>query len=210
MNIILIFIQIVACVFAAELLAGFVHWLEDSYISEDTPLLGKLVGKPNIVHHHFPRFFTRLSWWQSSWDIVIACGVFLLGAWWLGLLGWQAWFFAFILANANEVHKWAHRTRRENGRVISFFQDLGVLQSARHHAIHHTDPKSTHYCTMTNLLNPLLQWLRFWEILEWLVLRVFGIERRDDTSVHGHGPGPEWLDEYRRVPVKTGAGAHGK
>jgi len=189
-------VQFVATVFAAEFVSGIVHWFEDAYVREDTPLIGKLVGRPNTVHHHFPRYMTRHNWWQSSWDLVLLAAILVVGAWCFGLLTWQVWLFAVLAANANEFHKWEHRTRKENGRVISFLQDIWILQSAKHHALHHTDPKNSHYCTVTNVLNPLLDGIRFWDGLEWLLARTIGLRRREDTSIHGHGPGPAWLAEF--------------
>ena len=201
MTSIIILLQIAFTVLTADFVAGAIHWAEDSYIREDTPVLGKLVAKPNIVHHHYPRYFTRLNWWQSSWDLVILSGALVLGAWALGCLTWRVWLFAILSVNANEIHKWEHRTRKENGRIISFLQDIRLLQTPQHHAIHHTDPKSTHYCTITNVLNPFLEGIHFWQAMETVILYATGIQRREDTSVHGHGPGPAWLKEYQRKPT---------
>jgi len=195
---IIILLRAVRAVFTAEFVTGLVHWFEDAYVREDTPLIGRHVARPNIVHHHYPRFMTRLSWWQSSWDLCLISGLLVVIAWLCGALTWQVWLFAILAANANQFHKWTHRTRTENGHVISFFQDIRLLQTARHHARHHTDPKNSHYCTMTNVLNPVLDGIRFWDGLEWALARTVGMQRRPDTSVRGHGPGPEWLVEYRR------------
>jgi ubiquitin-conjugating enzyme E2 variant len=190
--------QIPAVVFAAEFTAGFVHWFEDAYIRDNTPLVGRVIGRPNTVHHHYPRFMTRHSWWQSSWDLLLLAAILIVGAWCLHLLTWHVWLFAFLAANANEFHKWTHRTRKENGPVISFLQDVRLLQTARHHARHHTDPKNSHYCTVTNYLNPVLDGVDFWNRLERLLERAVGLKRQPDTSVRGHGPGPGWLSEYAR------------
>ena len=51
---------------AADLVTGVVHWLEDVFADESMPFIGRHVARANIVHHHFPRHFTRLTWWQSS------------------------------------------------------------------------------------------------------------------------------------------------
>lgn len=193
----IILLQIVVTVLAADFAAGTIHWLEDAYVREDTPLIGKHVARPNIVHHHYPRYMTRHNWLQTSGDLLVVSVVLVAGAWVLGLLTWEVWLFAFLSTNANEVHKWEHRSRKENGWVISFLQDIGVLQSASIHAKHHTDPKNSHYCTMTNLLNPVLDGAGFWNGLEWMLARTIGLKRREDTSVRGHGPGPAWLAEYR-------------
>jgi hypothetical protein len=192
-------LKFLATVVAADFVAGLVHWLEDAYIREDTPLIGKYVARPNIVHHHYPRYMTRHSWWQASRDLVVVSAVMVIVAWFLGLLTWEAWLFAILSANANEFHKWEHRTRKENGRIISFLQDIRLLQTARHHAKHHTDPKESHYCTITNFLNPVLDGMNFWAGLEWLLAHTIGLKRREDTSVRGHGPGPAWLAEYKRA-----------
>lgn len=197
-TLILALLRTARAVFTAEFAAGIVHWFEDAYVREDTPLVGKFIGRPNTVHHHYPRYMARHNWWYTSRDLCIASALIVLIAWACGVLNWQVWLFAIIAANANEIHKWAHRTKAENGRIITFFQKIGILQSAQHHARHHTDPKNSHYCTTTNLLNPILDRIRFWDGLEWLLAKTIGLHRRPDTSVRGHGPGPAWLVAYRR------------
>jgi len=198
-----IILEFTGTVLAAELVAGLVHWVEDAYVREDTPLIGRLVGRPNIIHHHFPRHMTRHGWWQSSWDLILAAVLLVLVCWKLNLLTWQVGLFSALAASANEFHKWSHRTRQENGRVISLFQDLRILQTAKHHARHHTDPKNSHYCTITNFLNPALDGICFWDRLEWLLARTIQLKRRPDTSVRGMGPGPDWLAAYRQKPAGT-------
>ena len=197
-TLILIALRAIRAVFTAEFFAGVVHWFEDAYVREDTPLIGRHVARPNIVHHHYPRYMTRHNWWQSSWDLCLLSVLVVVVAWFCHALTWPVCLFAIIAANANELHKWAHRTRAENGPIISFFQRIHVLQTAQHHALHHTDPKNSHYCTMTNVLNPVLDGIRFWDGMEWLLASTFGLQRRPDTSVRGHGPGPAWLVAYRR------------
>lgn len=197
--------QALGIVLLADFVAGIVHWLEDAYGTEETPVVGPLLIRPNIVHHHYPRFFTKLSWWQSSWDLVIPSALLLAAAWWWGLLSWQLWLFVVLGANANQVHKWAHRTRTENGPVISFLQDIHVLQTPKHHALHHTDPKNTYYCPITNVLNPVLERVQFWNRLEGVIARVTGIEHRHDTSNRGQGPGPAWLAEFSPAAARAKA-----
>ncbi len=203
--ILIILLKAAVAVLAAELVAGAVHWLEDAYVREDTPVLGPLMAQANIVHHHFPRYFTRNSWWESARELVALSAALIAGAWLLGRLTWPVWLFAVIGANANEMHKWTHRTPKENGRLVTFLQRIRVLQTPRHHALHHTDPKNSHYCTVTNVLNPVLDGVRFWDSIEWLLAKTVGLRRREDTSVRGHGPGPDWLAEYKTKPVRTAA-----
>jgi ubiquitin-conjugating enzyme E2 variant len=195
-------LQVLIIVALADFLAGAVHWAEDAYGSENTPVLGPLVIRPNIIHHHFPRFFTKYTWWQSSWELLVIGAVVLVGATALGCLGWQVWLFVAISVNANQVHKWAHRTRAENGPLISRLQDWHILQTPRHHGLHHSDPKNTYYCPITNIVNPVLERLQFWARLETLIYALTGVGHRHDTAVRGQGPGPLWLEDYRPQPTK--------
>ncbi|WP_395747211.1 fatty acid desaturase CarF family protein [Prosthecobacter sp.] len=198
-DLILLSMQVAGVVLAADFAAGLVHWFEDAYIREDTPVLGRLVGRPNMVHHHLPRHMTHNTWWESNKELMMAMGLLVMGAAWLGCLRWQVWLFALVGGNANEVHKWAHRTRRKNGRVISWLQDVRILQTPQHHAVHHTNPKEVHYCPVTNVLNPVLDGLRFWEGLEWMLAHAVGLKRQPDTSVPGQGTAPGWIAEMRRA-----------
>ena len=198
LTVILTLLRAVRTVFTAEFAAGAVHWFEDAYVREDTPVLGRFMARANIVHHHYPRHMTRHNWWQSSWDLCLLSALIVLAAWACGALTWEVWLFAILAANANEIHKWAHRTKAENGPVITFLQKMGVLQTAQHHARHHTDPKNSHYCTITNFANTVLDGIRFWDGVEWALAKTTGLKRRPDTSIRGHGPGPAWLVEYRR------------
>lgn len=198
LTLIITLLKAVRTVFTAEFAAGLVHWFEDAYVREDTPVIGRFMARPNIVHHHYPRYMTRHNWWQSSWDLCLLSALVVLIAWACHALTWPVWLFAVLAANANEIHKWAHRTRAENGPVISFLHKIRVLQTAQHHARHHTDPKNSHYCTITNFVNPVLDGIRFWDGLEWWLARTVGLQRRPDTSVRGRGSCPAWLAEYRR------------
>jgi hypothetical protein len=201
LQILLIAAQVVLIVGLADFVAGLVHWAEDAYFTEDTPVIGRQVIVPNIVHHHLPRYFTRLSWWESSRLLVLVGLVFVAVAWPLDLMSWQLLLFIAVSVNANEIHKMAHRTRAENGPFISLLQDWRILQTSRHHGLHHTDPKNTYYCPVTNFVNPLLERVEFWPRLEEFIERRTGIAHRHDTAVRGQGPGPDWLAPYREKPA---------
>ena len=192
-------IQVFVVILSADLVAGIVHWIEDAYIREDTPLVGNTLGRANTLHHHLPRHMTRNNWWQSNWDLLLAMGMLVLAAALLGCLTWHVWLFAIVAGNSNEVHKWSHRSRRENGRFITRLQTMRILQTPHHHAIHHTNPKNVHYCPITNMLNPVLDKLHFWTGLEWLLAHTLGLRRQPDSSVPGQGPPPHWIKELRKT-----------
>jgi len=183
MAILQIILQVLGVIMLADFVAGLVHWLEDAYGTEKTPFFGSL--------------FTKLSWWQSSWDLLLLGALLLGAAAWLDCLNWQVALFVAISVNANQVHKWSHMTRAEVGPVVAFLQDIRVLQTPRHHALHHTDPKNTYYCPVTNLVNPILEVVGFWSRAEAFIETITGITHRHDTSNRGAGPGPAWLADYR-------------
>jgi ubiquitin-conjugating enzyme E2 variant len=186
----MVLIEIICAILIADFLSGLFHWLEDAYGNENWPILGRLVTRPNILHHHDPRYFTRHGWFESSW-LLLGLGLMVLaGAWLCGLLTWQVWLVVLLGVNANQIHKWAHRTPSENGPVISLLQHLHLVQTSRHHALHHTNPKNSNYCVLTNFLNPILDGIRLWEAFEWVVSMAFGVRRRIDTSVPIDSPQP--------------------
>src|SRR6478736_3153988 len=111
LHVLLIAVQVVVLVGLADFVAGLVHWAEDAYFDEKTPVIGRRIIVPNIVHHHVPRYFTRLSWWQSSADLLFVALVTLAIACPLGWVSWQLLLFLAVSVNANHVHKLAHRTR---------------------------------------------------------------------------------------------------
>jgi plasmanylethanolamine desaturase len=62
-------------------------------------------------------------------------------------------------------------------------QKIKLLQTQRHHAKHHSGEKDSHYCSVTNFLNPILEELEFWKGLERFNEKYFGLKRRLDPTV---------------------------
>src|SRR5207237_3939094 len=60
---------------------------------------------------------------------------------------------------------------------------LRLLQSVQHHAQHHSDHKNSHYCVITDFVNPLVDGIGLWSGLEWLIQKLTGLQRREDTSI---------------------------
>ncbi len=172
--------QVIMVWLVTDFLSGVFHWLEDAYGDPSWPIVGRHVTKPNLLHHFAPRAFVTNSWFLSSRLLLAICVVITLGTWWLGMFDWRVALAMVLGVNANQVHKWSHRTRRENSAVVRLLQRLRLVQSPAHHHRHHVDGKDSHYCVLTDFLNPLLDGVRFWRGLEWLIARVTGVRRRDD------------------------------
>jgi len=177
-----ILLKVVVTWLVVDLISGLVHWFEDSYGRPSTPFVGRRITKPNLRHHFRPRAFVSNSWYASSELLLFSCFVAVIIAWLLGQLGPMVVLGAALGANANQVHKWSHRTGDENGRLIVAVQRLRLVQSPSHHQRHHVDGKDSHYCVLTDVLNPVLDYCRFWRGLEWL-LELVGFEKRNDEAM---------------------------
>jgi len=169
-------IRSIITLFTADFLTGIVHWWEDAYGNPQWKFLGKAIIQPNLLHHKKPREFLKSSYW-SRINTSLAFGLLLIVLCWLfSILNWYSFFCIFIAVHGNEIHRFAHRTDKENGKIICLLQKIGILQSRRHHGWHHKAPYECNYCIATNYLNPLLNIISFWSGLEWVVLKVFGIK----------------------------------
>lgn len=183
MSAVLIAAQVIAVWLITDFLSGVFHWLEDAYGDPSWPVVGRHVTKPNILHHYAPRAFVSNSWFLSS-RLLLAICAFITGATIaLGVFNWMIALAMVLGLNANQVHKWSHRSRRENGPVVGMLQRLHLIQSPSHHHRHHVQGKDSHYCVLTDFLNPVLDGLGFWRGLEWVFARLFGVTRRDDEAM---------------------------
>ncbi|MBA3686443.1 MAG: hypothetical protein H0W72_14575 [Planctomycetes bacterium] len=175
--------RVTLCFLIADLIVGLVHWLEDGYGSPDWPLIGAAVIAPNLLHHAQPRAFLAKSWWRSA-DLQVVAGALILGT--AALVGWfsaELLLIVVLVVNANEIHKWAHRTRTENGRLITFLQEWKLIQGRAHHGRHHGGERNSHYCSVTAWVNPLVERVGLWRGLERLITRLTGTLPRIDPAV---------------------------
>lgn len=158
----------------ADFLSGLFHWWEDRVGSESIPVLGKWVVGPNRLHHREPLAFTRSGViWRSSTTWVVAGAISL--AWLFAFGPSVVWAFATIGGLiVNEVHRWAH-VPAQAPAFVTMLQETGLFQSPRHHRGHHTAISDSHYCVLTDLLNPLLDRIGLWAGLE-SALTAIGLE----------------------------------
>jgi len=104
----MILLELVLTILLMDFVSGLVHWMEDTFWTEETPVIGYWVVKPNVLHHVNGYAFVRNNWLQSSW-ILILIGIAVFAAWWLlSLLSWHFYVFALLGVNANQIHKWSH------------------------------------------------------------------------------------------------------
>jgi ubiquitin-conjugating enzyme E2 variant len=178
MNVLLITIKAILAILAADLFTGFVHWMEDTFWTEETPLIGKWLIQPNELHHRKPTAFLEKNWWQSSYDAVITALLILVAAYLLNQLNFMVWVFALTGCCATQIHKYSHQPKSRLPGVIRMLQKIRIIQDNRHHAKHHVGKKDTYYCLITPVLNPLLDRVHFWIVMQKILTPVFGKSRR--------------------------------
>ena len=170
----LIAFKILLCFYAADFFTGFIHWLEDSFWTENTPILGKWLIQPNELHHRKPTSFLVKSWWQSSYDAVVIGIVILLIALLLKHLTWEISLFVLISISACQIHKYSHQPPSRLPVTVRFLQKARIIQDGQHHVKHHMGEKNSNYCLITPFLNPVLQKIHFWKLMEFILKPLFG------------------------------------
>lgn len=169
--------------YLADFISGIIHWLEDRYGNPDWPIIGHTI-RENQKHHHTPRSFLGGTLWTRNREVWAIGAGFLALFWavgWLNLFTISAVVFGMF---ANEVHASAHRSPKENGRAITALQKTGLIQSHKHHAAHHRKGKDSHYCVLTNHVNPALERVQFFQTLERVIKWLTGRVPREDESVN--------------------------
>jgi len=167
----------------ADFVSGVVHWLEDRYGNPEWPIIGHTI-RENQQHHFTPRSFLKGTLWTRNREVLAIGAAFLAAFWAFDVLNAFTVSAVIFGVMSNEVHASAHRSPQENGRIITALQKTGLLQSHRHHAAHHRKGKDTHFCVLTNHVNPVLERIRFFQTLEAIVTRVTGVRPRPDLSVN--------------------------
>ncbi len=156
--------QLVVIVLAGDLIAGFFHWLEDTYC-----MRGYLfaVCDRNIEHHRSPTHMGRKHSFlerNKSTAALFVIGILLL--WALDLLVWQAIATVFVASCGNEIHYINHRRLDELNPLQRFLADSGLIQSRVQHNRHHRAPYDRLYCVIVSFNNEVLERIRFWRGLE--------------------------------------------
>ena len=167
----------------ADFISGVIHWLEDRYGNPKWPVIGHTI-RENQQHHFTPRSFLKGTLWTRNREVLVIGLAFLAAFWAFDVL--NAFTVSAVLFGvaSNEVHASAHRSPKENGRLITLLQKTGLMQSHKHHAAHHRKGKDTHFCVLTNHVNPVLERVRFFQTLETVFARLFGLHPRPDLSVN--------------------------
>jgi ubiquitin-conjugating enzyme E2 variant len=153
----------------ADLVTGAFHWWEDNFGSEDWPIVGPWIIRPNRLHHRAPLAFTSHGFMARNRAAIVAA--LLAGTALTFLCGPEPWIAALVVGAAlsNEVHRYAHEPSSAPA-WIRVVQQIGLFQSPKDHACHHRPPHDVNFCILTDWLNPVLEALGIWKRLG----RLFG------------------------------------
>ena len=176
----------------ADLLSGSVHWLADRYFEPDTPLIGPLLIAPFREHHADASEIARHDFFEVSGNnalvtlplvlvllassppdaIAPIAAAPLLRAGMIGLgLGLAAALFL-----TNQLHCWAHTASPPP--LVRRLQARGWILSRESHALHHRGSHDRAYCVTSGWLNPLLDRIHFFSLLEGLISTLTRRRRR--------------------------------
>lgn len=161
----------------ADFIAGLVHWFEDRVLVREykSESLNR-IRLDNELHHKHPGAMLQFSLWENistsaPYSILIGSGLGLMGAHpiiWLGV---------YFTAFGNIVHRYAHTPEAKKPRIVKVMQGLGLFITNKHHSKHHfdsngwvrKDESKIRFCPMTNWLNPMLDYINFFAMLERLL-----------------------------------------
>ncbi len=179
----MIILKIFILILITDLFTGFVHFLLDQYGSPNSKFFKNAI-EINLSHHDNPRLMIDRTYWdltKDSWKLgailfPIICLIFGFH--------WEVLFVLVLGANTNIFHKWSHMKKSEKPAFITKLQKLKILQHNKHHGTHHRKPFDTYFCIITNMWNPILERIYFWEGVI-LFLKIFGIKPVAGTEIRG-------------------------
>ena len=168
-----------------DFICGFIHWAGDTWGRTDMRLIGRMFVRSFREHHVDPRAITRHGTVQLLGEQSIVAAPLLPVLLFfetedaLGVTALVCAYTTFVASMcANVFHKWAHMTRPP--LIARMMQRAGLIISYRQHAKHHRPPYIENYCIAIGWLNPVLESVRFWRGLEWLVYKFTGAVPRED------------------------------
>ena len=175
-DIIQISLSAVIGLWLADFATGCFHWVVDNYFDPKWPIVGPHYIEPAHLHHDEAMYEFELSTWITHlyiWMAVICVGLFFWAVGLMSLVIISACFFGFL---TNIIHGWSHKRPEDNVPIVRFLQRLGLFQSTQHHTIHHGGNSDSHYCLLTDHINPILEMIGLWRFLDKLLSRI-GIQK---------------------------------
>lgn len=173
-----VFLQFILGILIADIISGFFHWLEDSYLTycNRIPILKK-IAEFNHGHHFYPRDILTTNGGNQAvvgTAIIVVIVLIIRPSWYTKYPILILTTLAFI-ALSGYIHKLVHYQECERPLFLGFLQRVGVMCSHEQHRKHHENGDSN-YCIILAVTNVILDSTRVWACLEWLIKRATGIK----------------------------------
>ena len=95
---------------------------------------------------------------------------------------WTAWTLAIIFM-ADFICGFVHWLEDNYGREDAPIIGAAIIApNRRHHAHHHRGLRNSHYCSITNWVNPILDRSGFWRGLEFCIYKMTGVLPRVEVT----------------------------
>ena len=169
----------------ADFITGTIHWFCDTFFDEETPVIGNFIIYSFREHHSHPLLITKDKFIEQDTTSFFIFMPFLYFATFTEisyLNSPNSIYGHFILIGVcigtfctNLFHKWAHQ--RNQNFIIKKLQKLGLILNPNSHKKHHVD-HSKGYCVTSGLMNPILDYVKFYPNLERFI-RFFLYESRN-------------------------------
>jgi ubiquitin-conjugating enzyme E2 variant len=183
---------------AADFISGLVHWMADTWGTEEFPILGPRFIRPFRVHHITPNSFLTCNFLDTNGDTCLIAIPTLLGFYLIPVNSLGGLFaltfgvaFCIFAIPTNQIHQWAHMPKPP--RWVQFMQRSGMILSKKEHARHHKLPYAGYYCITNGFCNNILERLRFFRVLEWIITSITGIPPRQEEAKR--------IDEQKRQRI---------
>lgn len=184
---------------AADVTSGMIHWAGDTWGHAGIPIVGRAFIGPFREHHVDQTAITRHDFVETNGHNCVGSAVILfitiLVCIWIGFSTLVHLFLTFVLSltlsifATNQFHKWAHSQRVP--RLIAWLQNKRIILSPTHHVIHHTSPFERSYCITVGWMNPILDKLHFFRILEKMISSITkAVPRTNDGHLNGFSSAP--------------------
>jgi hypothetical protein len=161
----------------ADFISGLAHWAQDRILKPSGSRFWNSVIADNVLHHKNPAAMLKFSILENirisvcaMWPMSLL--LFLVGC---HTVIWLAFFFVSF---GNGIHWFSHQ--RKVNFFIKTLQKSGLFASFDHHKSHHASAgrlvsrgqATIRYCVMTNWVNPILDGINFFRLLEAALGRV--------------------------------------
>lgn len=158
----------------ADFLSGLGHWAQDKMLDRTSRFkFINAVKEDNDLHHLHPTRLTKYTLWENTkYSAMVSvpsfCVLFYFDVHNIVSLA------VLLTAFANLVHRYAHTPYLKVPLPIKVLQATGIFLSLNHHRPHHFDEHglilkeqaSKRYCVMSCYLNPLLDYIGFFDVLD--------------------------------------------